>query len=107
MLVWQSVSYAAVSIGDNGKAPEQKKTTSIPKMGEKAARIKNRIHQLEIEGYANSVYVRFVVEITNNKLIAGQMFRGKGEAKYVYGESLDGILHLYGPNGEHFTVISP
>jgi len=107
MLVWQSVSYAAVSIEDKSKAPEQKKITSAPKIGEKAPRIKNNIHQLEIEGYANSVYVRFVVEITNNKLIVGQMFRGKGEARYVYGESLDGILHLYGPKGEHYTVISP
>jgi len=107
LLVWQVGAFAAVNIADNRKAPESKQKRNVPLTKKKAPRVKNKIHQLEIEGYADSVYVRFVVEISNKKVIAGQMFQDTGGPTYVYGENLDGVLHLYGEKGEHFTVIVP
>jgi len=104
--MWQVVSFAGVNITSKTETPSKKQMTRIPLL-ESSPQQKDVIRQLEVEGYANSVYVRVVIEITNNKNIVGQMFYGNGVATYVYGEKLEGVLHLYGEKGGHFTVIVP
>ena len=108
MLVWQSGSFATVNIAEEVKAPQKKKIAKeLLKEKIKSQSQMNR-QQFQIEGYVDSDYVRVVVDnVSKDKLITGQMFLENREAIYVHGEFVDDILHLYGPEGTHFTVIVP
>lgn len=107
ILVWQKVSFAEVFFVANDDIPAKKPL--IKQHDQKKNKINttsNKIEQYQIEGYADSKYVRFVVDIANKKIVSGQMFKN-GKTEYVHGELLDDVLHLYGQAGEHFTVIIP
>ena len=105
MLVWQSGSFATVNIAEEIKVSEKKQiTNSRGKRTISTNKEKNK-QQLQIEGYVDSNYVRVIVDISKNKLITGQMFLENGDATYVYGEFVEDVLHLYEPEGRHFTVI--
>ncbi len=105
ILVWQRVGFAEVVFVANGDIPAKKPVIKqYDQKKNKIHRTPSKIEQYQIEGYADSKYVRFVVDITNNKIVNGQMFKN-GTIEYVHGEMVDGVLHLYGQTGEHFTVI--
>ena len=63
------------------------------------------IKQLHIDGYIDSNYVRLIVDIVNGKKLTGYLFEQTDSKKYVYGEKINGVLHLYDPNGRHLTVV--
>jgi len=63
------------------------------------------ISQYQVEGYADSQYVRFVVDVANKKIVNGLKIESDGNSTYVYGELVDGVLHLYEPDGRHLTVV--
>ncbi len=102
MLVWQSVCFAKVKIGDDAGSAAEKKASVKKKLSQP---IKKHVQQVEIEGYADSRYVRFVVDIVNSTTVAGQMHGTNGPKSNVHGEIVDGVIHLYEPNGQHYTVI--
>lgn len=107
ILVWQKVSLAEVFFVANDDIPAKKPL--IKKYDKKRNKINitpKKIEQYQIEGYADSRYVRFVVDVANQKIVNGQMLKN-GTTEYVYGEFVDDVLHLYGQTGEHFTVIIP
>ena len=103
LMVCQS-SYATISLAE-GEPPPAKKLAVKKKINHKIKQRKNK--QYNIEGYVDSNYVRFVVELTDNNLIAGQMVRGDGHNVPVSGTLVNGVLHLYDLNGTHFTVVIP
>lgn len=106
MLIWQGVSFATVNIAEEIKAP-LKKTITKDSIKRKIVPQKPSVaKQVQIEGYADSVYVRFIVDITKDKMVSGQMIEEAG-ATYVYGEIIDGMLHLYDTHGKHYQVIVP
>lgn len=86
---------AAVSFAEN-KQPEKKQVKTR----------KKKIEKYEIQGYVKRKYVRFVVDLIDGKEIRGHMFNEQGEESYVYGEYVDGVLHIYDMNGEHFIVLT-
>jgi hypothetical protein len=101
-LLHSSGSYATVTIAESKKSPAENKVTT-----EKNNTLlvkNNEVEQYQIEGYAESVYIRFVVETTKNNLVAGQMMQGDHH-EHISGEIIDGTLHLYGKGGTHYTVI--
>lgn len=77
----------------------------IPKEKKVAAK-KKKIEQYEVQGYVQDKYVRFVIELINGKEIKGHMFVEQGDESYVYGEYIDGTLHIYDMKGEHFIVLT-
>jgi len=105
MLVWQSASFAGINIAEKSTEPERKQKKNTPLTEKKVPRVKSTTQQFEIEGYANSVYVRFVVDVVNNKRVSGLMFHENGVSSYVYGDIVNGVLHIYDSKGLHFTVI--
>ncbi len=106
MLVWQSVSFATVNIAEEIKVSEKKQITNSQGKGKISIHTQKNKQPLQIEGYVDSNYVRVIVDnVSNDKLITGQMFQENEEAIYVYGEFINDELHLYGPKGRHFTVI--
>lgn len=86
---------AAVSFAE-AQPPEKKKVKTR----------KKKIEKYEIQGYVKRKYVRFVVDLIDGKDIRGHMFNEQGEESYVYGEYVDGVLHIYDMNGEHFIVLT-
>ncbi len=105
MLIWQSGSFATVNIAEEIKVSEKKQLTNSRGKGKVSTKTEKNKQQLQIEGYVDSSYVRVIVDISKDKLITGQMFLENGEATYVYGEFVKDVLHLYQPEGRHFTVI--
>ena len=84
----------------------QKKTTKFKDKKDRLHQIEaKRIEQYQIEGYADSKYVRFVVDIANKKFINGYQIEKDGAETYVNGELVDGVLHIYDSNSNHLTVI--
>ncbi len=65
------------------------------------------IEQYQIEGYVDSKYVRFVVDVNQDNLLTGLMFTEGSKGRYVTGEFINKVLHLYNEQGGHFTVIIP
>lgn len=61
--------------------------------------------KLHIDGYIDKQYVRLEVEISNDKKLTGYLFDQSGVGRYVYGEKMDGVVHIYDTNGQHLTVI--
>jgi hypothetical protein len=101
-LLHSSGSYATVTIAESKKSPAENKVTTEKK---NTLLVKNNeVEQYQIEGYADSAYVRFVVETTKNNLVAGQMIQGDHH-EHISGEIIDGTLHLYGSGSTHYTVI--
>lgn len=101
-LLYSSNSTATVTIAEHEKPIVVEKTPAKKKP--LLTIIKKKTEQYQIEGYANTTYVRFVVETTKNNLITGQMFQG-GNDEYVSGEIINNVIHLYGEDGTHYTVI--
>ena len=106
----QSQTQAAVSFVENEEEADNKSTITNTK------NIKKKIHhqkkqpkfqQYEIDGYSDSKYVRFVVDVSRDKQVAGRMIEKKGPGRAVHGEFIDGVLHLYDRKGKHFTIIMP
>lgn len=67
--------------------------------------IPKKVNQYEIEGYANSKYVRISIEIDENGEIVGNIFNAKGKMTYIHGEHINNSLELYDGNGEQYTII--
>lgn len=93
---------AAVSFAET-QQPEKKDAKSEKK---KVKTKKKKIEKYEIQGYVKRSYVRFVVDLIDGKEIRGHMFNEQDEESYVYGEYVDGVLHIYDLNGEHFIVLT-
>lgn len=102
-LLYSGYSHATITIANNEEAKKERKNTK-PKKNNILLVEKNKVEQYQIEGYADSTYVRFVVETTKNNLVVGQMIRD-GQDEYISGELIDGTLHLYGEDDTHYTVI--
>lgn len=104
-----SASSAKIYLADKNEQPvaesPKPKPGSLPASPNKIARPKNQTTQLHLDGYIDKNYVRLVVDIEKNNMLSGYMF-GKDDARtYVYGQKVNGALHMYDQNGRHFTII--
>lgn len=88
------------------KPTEPEKSRSLPtRPKKKISRPNSPITQLHIDGYINKNYVRLVVDIEKNNMLTGYIFEKSNVKTYVYGQKVNGALHMYDENGRHFTVI--
>jgi len=106
ILIWQEVTFANVNIAGDDLLPKKsvKKCTEKKKM---PRIIKKETKLVEIEGYADAKYVRFVVDIINNKIVTGRMMGKDGAGESVHGEIVNGVLYLNVSNGGQYTVVIP
>lgn len=102
-MVCQS-SYAKVTLTKKAEPPTNKLVVK-EKIKPKYTIKQYKKRQYNVEGYVDSSYVRFVVELTANNLITGQIIQPNGINRAVSGELINGVFHLYDSEGEHFTVI--
>lgn len=108
----QTQAHAKVLFVENEKAGN-KSTTANPLNSEDVKKKiqhqkkQPKFQQYEIDGYSDSKYVRFVVDVSRDNLVMGRMIEKKGPGRAVHGEFIDGVLHLYDRKGKHFTVIMP
>lgn len=92
------IEVAEPLMGQNGQSAQKQRPQEI-----KSA--PKQIEQLHIEGYIDKQYVRLVVDIVKDKLVNGYLFENKGVKRYVYGEKINGVLHIYDSEGRHLTVV--
>ena len=89
-------SYADVSLSSNKDVHAE--STSSKETGQKKLPMKvtkpEIIKQLHIDGYIDTKYARLVVDIVNGKKLTGYLFEQTGSKKYVYGEKINGVLHI-------------
>ncbi len=102
---------AEVIFTENKKPATQNTIQDLPEIPpasqKKSISSGGAVKHYHIEGYADSNYVKFVLDVESNKIIAGQMINQDQAAKPVHGEIVDDVLHIYDKNGKHFTVIVP
>ncbi len=102
---------AEVLFTENKKSNHKQNVKDIPdtpaKPQSQAPLLSDDVKQYHIEGYADSNYVKFVVEVERNKIIAGQMINDKKSSFPVHGELVDDVLHIYDGKGQHFMVVMP
>jgi hypothetical protein len=95
---------AAVSFTDKPSKPKP-----APKKRKAKSRsikpLPRKIEQYDIEGYIDQQYVRVVLEVADKQTVVGNIYDSQGKGVYVHGEYLDGALHVYDPEGTHFTII--
>jgi len=96
------VDFAAITFSEvEVKAkPKKAKPRSLKRKNKKP-----EIKQYEIEGYINKDYVRAVLEMESDKYVVGNIYDKSGKQTYVYGEYVDGALHVYDKKGKHFTIV--
>jgi hypothetical protein len=105
ILLAQGGAYANVNIESENILSKKSIVKKAP-IKKKLSKVKNNRTKLyEIEGYADTNYVRFSVEILNNKVVTGRMLNQSGAGSSVHGEIVDGVLYLYSLNGQEYTVI--
>lgn len=109
MLLVSCQAHATVTMAENDKATKKKEIAEAKEMVEikekRKIYKKNKHERMELHGFVNKDYVRFIVDVTKDNAVSGQMFSAKGTNQYVYGELLDGVLYLYDRNGRFFTVV--
>lgn len=101
-------SAAEVSVVEKKSNTVKPPTTRSLKAPKKKIAVMNEaINQLHIDGYIDRNYVRLVVDVESNNNLTGYIFEGRGnQAKtYVYGQKVNGALHMYDKNGRHLTVV--
>ncbi|MDT8405842.1 MAG: hypothetical protein RQ715_01185 [Methylococcales bacterium] len=84
--------YADITIG--GKSQAEKQTPKTIKVAEK----------MDIDGYVDGSYIRLAIDVLPNKDVVGYLFEGK-KRTYIYGQKVQGALHMYSEDGRHITVV--
>lgn len=112
---FHSYSYAIITIVDNeatNPAPKPKPpaVTKVTKRKKATYKVKvkpkyRRIEQLHIDGYIDAEYVRLVIDIVNGKKFTGYLFEHGDSQMYIYGEKINGVLHIYDENGRYLNVV--
>jgi hypothetical protein len=82
----------------------QQANVTISRTEKKPARV-NQPDRYELRGSLNRKPVYLIVEKIGQQQVAGYLFDGKGNRKYIYGEWFKNELQVYDQSNKRLTII--